>query len=131
MKGKDFVRARRLLGKTQREMAELLGVSLKAVCSYEQGWRNIPPHVERQVYFLIASKRGLSDTMTTCWEAKGCPEERRRCCPAWEFNAGRLCWFISGTICECNVRRSWEEKMLICRECRVLRQILDLLEEEA
>ncbi|WP_246325331.1 helix-turn-helix domain-containing protein [Dissulfurirhabdus thermomarina] len=123
------MRARRLLGKTQKQMAELLGISLKAVCSYEQGWRRVPPHVERQVYFLIASRRGLAEGMTPCWEAKDCPDERRRCCPAWEFNAGRLCWFISGTVCECNAHRNWDEKMRICKECHVLGQILDMFAE--
>ena len=35
------------LDRSQREMAEILGVSTKAVQSYEQGWRQTPPHVEQ------------------------------------------------------------------------------------
>lgn len=44
-----FSTLRAKLGKTQKALAELLGVSLKAVQSYEQGWRAIPMHVERQL----------------------------------------------------------------------------------
>ncbi len=42
------------LGKTQRQMARLMAVSAKAIQSYEQGWRNIPVHIERQMLFLMA-----------------------------------------------------------------------------
>ena len=40
--------------KVQDEIAQLLGKSVKAVHSYEQGWRSIPPDVERQMLFLLA-----------------------------------------------------------------------------
>ena len=53
MGGAEFARLRASLGKSQRELAELLGLSLKAVESYEQGWRNVPAHVERLLYFLL------------------------------------------------------------------------------
>lgn len=53
MSGADFARLRASLGKSQRELAGLLGLSLKAVESYEQGWRNVPSHVERLLYFLL------------------------------------------------------------------------------
>ena len=39
MDRETFVSLRAKLGKTQKSLAELLGVSLKAVQSYEQGWR--------------------------------------------------------------------------------------------
>jgi hypothetical protein len=45
-------------------------------------------------------------------------------CPAWEFQAGKLCWFINGTICEGEVQQNWQEKMKICRECEVLKSLL-------
>jgi len=57
MKKDEFVHIRKELGKTQKQMAELLGTSLKAVHSYEQGWRRIPIHAERQMLFLFAQKR--------------------------------------------------------------------------
>ncbi len=123
MEKKDFAAIRKKLGKTQKETATLLGVSLKAVCSYEQGWRTIPTHVERQLLFLLTRKRKSSTKSQNCWELKNCPEERRNKCPAWEFNSGKFCWFISGTICECAAQKSWDEKILICRNCIVMKDI--------
>ncbi|OEU48938.1 MAG: transcriptional regulator [Desulfobulbaceae bacterium S3730MH12] len=121
MEKKDFAAIRKKLGKTQKETATLLGISLKAVCSYEQGWRTIPTHVERQLLFLLTRKRKSSTKSQNCWELKNCPEERRNECPAWEFNSGKFCWFISGTICECAAQKSWNEKILICRNCIVMK----------
>ena len=43
-------------------MAQILGSSLKAVQSFEQGWRKIPVHVERQMLFLLAMKKGVGKT---------------------------------------------------------------------
>jgi len=60
MDDKEFARFRKKLGKTQKQIAQLLGVSIKAVHSYEQGWRNIPAHAETQMLFLISKKRGDS-----------------------------------------------------------------------
>ena len=59
MDDKEFLRARKILGKTQKQLAELLGSSIKAVHSYEQGWRTVPAHVERQMFFLLAGKEAL------------------------------------------------------------------------
>jgi len=59
MDSAEFSILRRKLNKTQKEIALLLGISIKAVKSYEQGWRNVPPHIERQLYFLISRKIGF------------------------------------------------------------------------
>ena len=119
-----FSRARAKLRKTQKELAALLGVSLKAVQSYEQGWRSVPLHVERQIYFLLVNQR--SDDRKTkrkdCWRAKKC--RRKNECPAWEFQAGHLCWFLSGTRCECAADKNWKDKMEICRDCEILSSLL-------
>jgi DNA-binding XRE family transcriptional regulator len=50
----EFSIIRKHLGKTQRQISDLLGVSLKAVQSFEQGWRAVPVHVERQLFYLAA-----------------------------------------------------------------------------
>ena len=131
MTSKEFVRIRKELGKTQKEMAELLGASIKSVHSYEQGWRRIPGHVERQVFFLLANKSKAANRIRPCWEIKSCPTERKEACPAWEFHAGNFCWFINGTICECKARKTWREKIALCRRCRVLLALAgDLLDTE-
>jgi DNA-binding XRE family transcriptional regulator len=120
MEKEKFVLARKSLGKTQKQLAELLGTSLKAIHSYEQGWRSIPVNVERQLFFLIATKGEENQTHQPCWVIRKCPPDRKERCPAWEFKAGRLCWFINGTICEGVVHKNWDEKMKICQSCEVL-----------
>ena len=124
MEKKVFADIRKRLRKSQREMAQLLAVSLKAVQSFEQGWRNIPAHVERQALFLLAQKES-KDGGKTCWEIQDCPMEIRQRCPAWEFESGHLCLFISGTMCQGEVHGKWESKMKICRKCEVFRSMLE------
>ena len=119
MKGKDFCSIRKNLGKTQKQMSELLGISLKAVQSFEQGWRSIPVYVERQTLFLSTLKMGTRERLTPCWEIRRCPPRMREMCPAWEFKSGHLCWFINGTICQGKPRVSWSQKMLLCKKCEV------------
>ena len=125
MDSKEFLYFRKRLNKTQKEMAQLLGTSVKAVHSYEQGWRSVPAHVERQVFFLAAGKRGGGKRQKSCWVIKKCPADLRDQCPAWEFKAGHLCWFINGTICEGTVQKDWHMKMKMCRGCEVMRSLLD------
>jgi hypothetical protein len=116
---KEFAVFRKKLNKTQKQMAQLLGTSLKAVHSYEQGWRSIPANVERQVFFLAVNKRGVGKGLKSCWTVNNCPREKKKECPAWEFKAGKLCWFINGTICDGKAHPTWKEKMKICRSCNV------------
>jgi hypothetical protein len=115
----EFKSFRKKLDKTQKEMAQLLGTSLKAIHSYEQGWRTIPPAVERQMYFLVSRKQKSRNGNKPCWKIKNCAPEQKKQCPAWEFKSGTLCWFINGTICDGDVHRNWNEKMKICRSCEV------------
>ena len=124
MDSEEFLRARKKLGKTQKQIAQLLGSSVKAVRSYEQGWRRVSTHVERQMFFLLSRKVHGQDSIKNCWDVKNCPKELREQCPAWEFQAGRLCWFINGTICDGKVQDNWQEKMEICRSCEVLSDLL-------
>ena len=119
----EFIALRKKLEKTQKQIAALLGVSLKAVHSYEQGWRTVPAHVERQMFFMVASREDRIERRKPCWTIKKCPSERKKQCPAFEFHAGKSCWFINGTICDGHVQKNWEKKMAICRACDVLRSL--------
>ncbi|VBB41375.1 conserved hypothetical protein [uncultured Desulfatiglans sp.] len=121
MEAHEFAVIRRRLGKTQKEMAELLATSLKTIHSYEQGWRTIPPHAQRQIYFLLSRAEAAGEKPRSCWEERHCPEEARSRCPAWEWGSGDLCWFVNGTFCEGAAHGSWEEKMQICRSCCVFK----------
>ena len=124
MDSKEFVSIRKKLEKTQAQMAQLLGTSVKAIHSYEQGWRNVPAHVERHLFFLLSRTRQSVDSKKPCWVIKKCPPEHKQKCPAWEFKTGTLCWLINGTICEGEVQTNWQEKMKICRSCEVLGSLL-------
>ncbi|MBA4366218.1 MAG: transcriptional regulator [Desulfobacterium sp.] len=130
MTKEEFHSCRKRLTKTQVELSQILGISLKAVHSYEQGWRNVPTHVERQLYFLLSRLRGSKERQRPCWVVKNCPTERKKQCPAWEFKAGKLCWFINGTICDGTVQDNWGEKMNICRKCEVLSVWRDQIEPQ-
>ncbi len=124
MESSEFVTLRKKLKKTQKQMAQLLGKSIKAVHSYEQGWRTIPPDVERQMLFLLSRSYSGQQKRKPCWTVMKCPPDRKKQCPAWEFKAGKECWFISGTICEGEAKETWEEKLKICRSCEVLMPLL-------
>ena len=119
MESVAFRAFRKQLQKTQKQMSQLLGVSLKAVHSYEQGWRSIPHAVERQVYFLISRLPVNRGKHKDCWIVNKCPAHLKQHCPAWEFKSGQLCWFINGTICNGETQPSWQRKMSVCRTCGV------------
>lgn len=125
MKKEIFVSYRKQLGLTQKELAQLLVTSVKAIHSYEQGWRNIPENIERQLFFLISRQQQRDLNPRECWIIKKCPPERKKQCPAWKFNAGRLCWFINGTVCEGSVQKNWSDKMQLCRDCEIFKPIIN------
>jgi DNA-binding transcriptional regulator YiaG len=122
MKSEELIKIRQEMGKTQKAMAILLGTSNKAIQSYEQGWRPVPNHVERHLYFLLVLKK--IKTIQPCWDIRNCPNERREKCPAWELQTGHLCWFINGTVCEGTIQKNWKTKMETCKQCEVFTPIL-------
>ncbi len=100
-------------------MAILLGTSTKAIHSYEQGWRSIPPHAERQIFFLVSRLNHNGKKPKMCWTTLKCPAKIKEQCPAWEFRLGQLCWFINGTVCRGQPQNTWREKMKTCRSCEI------------
>jgi DNA-binding transcriptional regulator YiaG len=68
----EFKYYRKKLDKTQKQMSVLLGTSLKAIHSYEQGWRTIPSHVERQIFFLVSRLKEHRKGRKPCWTVKKC-----------------------------------------------------------
>ncbi len=121
MDHQEFQVFRRKLGKTQKRLSELLGTSLKAIQSFEQGWRKVPVHIERQVLFLFTLQKKRTGHVRPCWDVRNCSVETRRDCPAWEFDTGSLCWFINGTLCQGKPQTNWSGKMKVCRKCEVFR----------
>jgi len=126
MNSKEFLSIRLNLKKTQKEMAELLGTSLRSLQSFEQGWRKIPNEIERQVLYVLVMRSTKEQSLKPCWELENCPLDKKEHCPAWELNSGHLCWFINGTICKGRAYSDWNEKMEFCRECQVFQPIKQL-----
>jgi hypothetical protein len=113
----EFQTIRSRLKKTQREMARLLGISLKAVESYEQGCRQIPANIERIVYFLLFKLHPRRiKKMEVCWIRKKCPSETRRNCVAWIAGEGFFCWFMTGKSC-LRQKKLQGKKMENCFTC--------------
>jgi DNA-binding XRE family transcriptional regulator len=120
----EFIKIRNYLGKSQSEMAQLLGCSIKSVQSFEQGRRKIPMSIERQALLLLHVKKPPEKRYKPCWAIIECCMENRAQCPAWEFQAGHICWFINGTICHGKKQGSWQKKMEMCRQCEVFKSLL-------
>ena len=116
----DLKSIRRVLGKSQSEMADVLGISVRAVQSYEQGWRPMPCRVQQLSALLIyLNWRRSGGKAKPCWKIKDCEPERRAECAASQYKAGDLCWLITGTRCGDDTDNS-ETKMRMCSECKVL-----------
>jgi DNA-binding XRE family transcriptional regulator len=119
----ELAKIRHLLGKTQKQMAQLLGMSIRTIQSFEQGLRKVPVHTERQSLLLLSLKQFRTKERRPCWLVKKCPVKTRKDCPAWELGGGHLCWFINGTICHGQPQKSWRKKMDICKTCEVLQSL--------
>jgi DNA-binding XRE family transcriptional regulator len=128
---KDELRLiRQRLGKTQHDMADMLGVSIRAIQSFEQGWRKIPAHVQRQALFLVSQDSNASENeKKLCWEVKQCSKEWRERCMAHSLNHCDLCWFVNGKVCQGVSQKNWQKKMNICRKCEVFRSTFLFLED--
>lgn len=123
MKKEELIKIRNSLGKSQNELAQLLGCSLKSIQSFEQGRRKIPVHIERQALLLLHVRKPPEKRYKPCWAIIECGMENRSRCPAWEYQAGHICWFINGTICHGKRQESWHKKMEICRQCEVFKSL--------
>ncbi len=123
MEKTEFSQIRHYLGKSQSQLSHLC-VSTKAVSSFEEGWRNIPPYIERQLLFLLSLKCSKEESTKPCWEIKKCPPHWKSNCAAWEFDAGHLCWLINGTFCQGECQENWKKKMELCQPCEVFRMMI-------
>jgi len=115
----EFRQIRKRLGKTQKQISSLLGTSLKTIHSYEQGWRSIPPRIERSLFFFLINRRGKKNNSAPCWEENNC--HRKEDCPAWEFQSGHQCWFLNGTFCDGTSEPTYKSNLGVCRTCKVFK----------
>jgi DNA-binding XRE family transcriptional regulator len=124
MNNKEFAKIRHFLGKTQKQLAHFLCVSAKAIQSYEQGWRQIPVNAQRQMLLLLSLKSTNDRSIRPCWEVNNCPPEHRTNCIVWELKVRHFCWFLSGTYCQGKTQKSWNNKIKLCRDCKVYKAMI-------
>jgi DNA-binding transcriptional regulator YiaG len=116
-------RIRRSLDMTQADVARTLGISVRAIQSYEQGWRSVPDAVIVQLLVLVAAFRGSALAGKPCWEMTGCAPQGRAGCPSTK-TGGHLCWFVSGRLCG-DARTQKKDDALPCLACPVVQTMLD------
>ncbi|MDA3924937.1 MAG: helix-turn-helix transcriptional regulator [Kiritimatiellae bacterium] len=110
------------LGMTQAKVAQSLGISIRAIQSYEQGWRETPTHVMVQLLVLAAAYRSNAIERKPCWAIKGCPSSKLEKCPCYRTN-GHFCWLVSGRKCAEN-RNCESNDLTACLNCPVVEQLL-------
>ena len=125
----DLRSVRDALGKSQEELATLLGASKRAIQSYEQGWRPVPVHIQKSAALLLflnwrRKQFLLGRKHSPCWVIRKCAAAVRAKCSVYELGAGDLCWLVTGTKCHGRTEKSWEAKVARCRTCDVMRQWL-------
>ena len=117
----DLRNIRHVLGMSQHDLSTLLGISIRAVQSYEQGWRAVPPYVQKLTGLLLyLERRKGMPRLKPCWKVKKCPSENRRACPVHKYQAGEICWIVSGDLCGGKEEKSWEDKMICCAGCPMM-----------
>lgn len=110
------------IGMTQAKVAQALGISIRAIQSYEQGWRETPTHVLVQMLVLAAAYRSSSEERPACWTITGCSAEKQEKCPCRRTD-GRLCWLVSGRMCAGHSASRCDD-LSACMECPVVKRIL-------
>jgi len=114
------------MGLNQSELAGLVGIGTRAIQSYEQGWRQPSEIVERMLLLLlIAHRKGVELPTLRCWEQRECPPRVCEKCIAYKTCQGHLCWFLTGTLCEGQRKKTWAEKLGVCLECGFMQELLN------
>jgi DNA-binding XRE family transcriptional regulator len=122
-RAENVKRIRGILGRTQVELASALGVSAKAIQSYEQGWRDVPTRVMIQLLVLLSLYRRQSLDEVPCWNIRKCPESMRRNCAAFTVGRGQFCWFIGTKECV-PPAGAGDADALPCMACPVICRLL-------
>lgn len=117
-------RVRKMLGRTQAELGAALGISTKAVQSYEQGWRRVPVHVLIQLLVLVdLNERSAQAEYAPCWQLRNCDPKLRETCAAFTMSVGRLCWSVGSRACPAKPGDG-DSDAFPCMSCPVVRRLL-------
>ena len=113
------------MGLSQSELAGLVGISSRAIQSYEQAWRQPSELVERMLLLLVVAHRnGARLSQCRCWEQTKCSPGVRKRCIAYVARQGHLCWFLTGTMCKGQRQESWSDKLRLCLDCGFMQALL-------
>ena len=121
---------RQRLGRSQREMAESIGVPFRTY----QKWVYADQKPRHGAALVARARAMISPRRVNCWdilkcgrEPGGSKEQLDGPCPAAidtnadgtnsGTNGGRVCWAISGTFCGTEVDGSEATKLLSCLTC--------------
>lgn len=118
-----FHRLRETMGWSRRETATILGLSRKAVESYELGWRKVPARVWKQALTLAAIQRKYPMGTKPCWELTRCHEQVSKGCLCRKLTDGRFCWMTVSQCCHL-AHLGKEMGFEHCLSCPVIRQFL-------
>jgi DNA-binding XRE family transcriptional regulator len=113
------------LGLSQSKLADMLGVSPRAIQSYEQGWRVPPRPFAMQLMTVLALHVETPPPSQPCWRLTGCPAEARNTCAAHSVGRGRSCWQLSGRSCGKHRGTGRSKTGLPCIGCEVMTRLLD------
>ena len=120
----EFKRLRGIMKWTQAEAAHFLGVSKKAVESYEQSWRTPPDTLWKEFLLIIALKRGYPDGYKRCWEVMRCSPAACESCFCARNMRGLFCWATCQATCGRHLG-GHGKKIADCLTCPVARQFLN------
>ena len=113
------------MGLSQSELGALVGISSRAIQSYEQEWRQPSELVERMLLLLlVAHRNGTRLSRFRCWEQTECSPGVRKRCIAYAARQGHLCWFLTGTMCKGQRQESWSDKLRLCLDCGFMQALL-------
>ena len=118
-----FKEIRRSFGRTQKELAAALGLSTKAIQSYEQGWRPVPVRVMIQLLVLLSLYRRQTEDAVPCWETRKCEASLRKRCACFTVGEGQFCWFIGTRDCLPPGGVN-EDDLMPCMSCPVVKRLL-------
>jgi DNA-binding XRE family transcriptional regulator len=129
LEGKEVVVSlkdiRQTFGKNQKEMADLLGISVRAIQSYEQNWRRVPAAVDKLAYLMLYLRCRNSGRRTVpCWRIWGCEADQKAECFAACHHAEEYCWLVTGNYWQGQKLPDWSAKLEKCRACPVMKQWL-------
>jgi DNA-binding XRE family transcriptional regulator len=100
-KSEFIVRVRRKLNLTQMELGHLLGISCKAVQSYEQGWRPVPMHALSHLLILLSDNQNRTQPpRQPCWKINRCKDDMLPKCRVYQLGTGTQCWALATKMCK-------------------------------